>query len=56
MPASRTTSTTLRPIRKAYDTGVIPKEKLPGLPNSPENFKKGFVQDNSWWVENATRW
>ena len=38
---------------KSYDTGVIPKEKLPGLPNSPENFKKGFVQDNSWWVNNA---
>jgi putative spermidine/putrescine transport system substrate-binding protein len=38
---------------KSYDTGVIPKEKLPGLPNSPENFEKGFVQDNSWWVNNA---
>jgi putative spermidine/putrescine transport system substrate-binding protein len=38
---------------KAYDTGVIPKEKLPGLPNSPENFEKGFVQDVSWWVNNA---
>jgi putative spermidine/putrescine transport system substrate-binding protein len=38
---------------KGYDTGVIPKEKLPGLPNSPENFEKGFVQDVSWWVNNA---
>ncbi|MGE0578637.1 ABC transporter substrate-binding protein [Reyranella sp.] len=38
---------------KAYDTGVIPKEKLPGLPNSPGNFEKGFVQDVSWWVANA---
>ena len=32
---------------------VIPKDKLPGLPNSPENFEKGFVQDVSWWVNNA---
>ena len=38
---------------KGYDTGVIPKEKLPGLPNSPENVKKGFVQDAHWWVANA---
>lgn len=38
---------------KGYDTGVIPKEKLPALPNSPENVKKGFVQNNQWWVENA---
>lgn len=38
---------------KGYDTGVIPKEKLPALPNSPENVKKGFVQDNQWWVQNA---
>lgn len=38
---------------KGYDTGVIPKEKLPGLPNSPQNVKKGFVQDNQWWVKNA---
>ena len=30
-----------------------PKEKLPGLPNSPGNFEKGFVQDNAWWVNNA---
>ena len=38
---------------KGYDTGVIPKDKLPGLPNSPENFEKGFVQDVAWWVNNA---
>jgi hypothetical protein len=38
---------------KSYDTGVIPKEKLPALPNSPENVKKGFVQNNQWWVDNA---
>ena len=38
---------------KSYDTGVIPKEKMPGLPNSPENFKKGFVQNVAWWVANA---
>ncbi len=38
---------------KSYDTGVIPKEKLAGLPNAPENVKKGFVQSAKWWVENA---
>lgn len=38
---------------KAYETGVIPKEKLPSLPNSPENVTKGFVQNNQWWVDNA---
>ena len=38
---------------KAYDTGVIPKEKLAELPSSPENAKKGFIQDNDWWVNNA---
>lgn len=38
---------------KSYDTGVIPKEKLAGLPNSPENVGKGFIQDNDWWVANA---
>lgn len=38
---------------KSYDTGVIPQDKLPGLPNSPENIKKGFVQDVTWWVNNA---
>lgn len=37
---------------KSYDTGVIPKEKLAGLPNSPENAKKGFVQSVDWWVNN----
>lgn len=38
---------------KSYGTGVIPPEKLPGLPNSPENVKKGFVHSNDWWVNNA---
>lgn len=38
---------------KSYDTGVIPKEKLRDLPNSPENLKKGFVQNVDWWVQNA---
>lgn len=38
---------------KSYGTGVIPAEKLPGLPNSPENIKKGFVHSNDWWVNNA---
>ena len=38
---------------KGYETGVIPKSKLSGLPNSPENVKKGFVQDVQWWVDNG---
>ena len=38
---------------KSYDTGVIPKEKLPSLPNSPVNVGKGFIQSNEWWVKNA---
>ncbi len=38
---------------KSYGTGVIPTDKLPGLPNSPENINKGFVQSNEWWVQNA---
>jgi putative spermidine/putrescine transport system substrate-binding protein len=38
---------------KSYGTGVIPQEKLAGLPNSPENAKKGFVQSVDWWVANA---
>ena len=38
---------------KSYATGVIPAEKLPGLPNSPDNVKKGFVHSNDWWVANA---
>jgi putative spermidine/putrescine transport system substrate-binding protein len=38
---------------KSYDTGVIPKDKLSGLPNSPENIKKGFFQSVDWWVNNS---
>ena len=38
---------------KSYATGVIPKEKLAGLPNSPENGEKGFIQSVDWWVNNA---
>jgi putative spermidine/putrescine transport system substrate-binding protein len=38
---------------KSYGTDVIPKEKLAGLPNSPENVKKGFTQSVDWWVANA---
>lgn len=38
---------------KSYDTGVIPKEKLSGLPNSPENLKKGFFIDNPWWAKHG---
>ena len=35
----------------AYETGIIPEEKLPGLPTSPQNVAKGFVFDVQWWVE-----
>lgn len=36
----------------SYETGVIPAAKLQGLPNSPQNVKKGFVQNVDWWVNN----
>ena len=38
---------------KAFDTGIIPKEKLADLPNSPENVNKGFVLSVDWWVKNT---
>ena len=38
---------------RAYDTGVIPTEKLADLPNSPANAQKGFVLNVNWWVQNA---
>jgi putative spermidine/putrescine transport system substrate-binding protein len=38
---------------KAYDTGVIPKEKLSDLPNAPGNAEKGFILNVDWWVANA---
>ena len=37
---------------KSYATGVIPKEKLASLPNSPENINKGFTLDLDWWIKN----
>jgi putative spermidine/putrescine transport system substrate-binding protein len=36
----------------AYATGIIPKEKLAGLPTSPENVKNSFVYDWGWWMDN----
>ena len=38
---------------KAFDTGLISKEKMAELPNSPENIKKGFVLSVDWWVKNT---
>ena len=38
---------------KSYNTGVIPKEKLAGLPSSPENVNKGFVMSVEWWLANT---
>jgi putative spermidine/putrescine transport system substrate-binding protein len=38
---------------KAFDTGLIPKETMANLPNSPENVKKGFTLSVDWWVKNA---
>jgi len=38
---------------KAFDTGLISKEKMAELPNSPENEKKGFVMSVDWWVKNT---
>lgn len=37
----------------SYETGVIPSSKLPDLPNSPENLKKGFFIDNAWWAKHG---
>ena len=38
---------------KAFDTGLISKEKMSELPNSPENIGKGFVMSVDWWVQNT---
>jgi putative spermidine/putrescine transport system substrate-binding protein len=38
---------------KAFDTGLISKEMMAKLPNSPENVKKGFVLSVDWWVKNT---
>ncbi|MGE8942895.1 ABC transporter substrate-binding protein [Leptospira interrogans] len=38
---------------KAFDTGLISKEKMAELPNSPENIGKGFVMSVDWWVQNT---
>jgi putative spermidine/putrescine transport system substrate-binding protein len=38
---------------EAYATGVIPKDKLPELPNAPGNAQRGFVLNVDWWVQNA---
>lgn len=38
---------------KAFETGLISKEKMSELPNSPENVGKGFVLSVDWWVENT---
>jgi len=37
---------------KSYATGVIPKDKLASLPNSPENIGKGFTLNLDWWIQN----
>ena len=38
---------------KAFETGLISKEKMAELPNSPENIGKGFVLSVDWWVNNT---
>ena len=38
---------------KAFETGIIPKEKMAELPNSPENLAKGFILSVDWWVQNT---
>ena len=42
------TSTTGPSNTKAFDTGVIRREVAKGLPNSPENVRKGFVLDANY--------
>ena len=36
----------------AYKTGIIPEDKLPGLPTSPQNVANSFVYDWGWWMDN----
>jgi putative spermidine/putrescine transport system substrate-binding protein len=38
---------------EAFGTGLIGKETMAKLPNSPENIKKGFVLSVDWWVKNT---
>ncbi|MFZ5672268.1 MAG: ABC transporter substrate-binding protein [Pseudomonadota bacterium] len=38
---------------KAFDTGKIAQDKLPGLNSSPENTGKQFVYDAIWWGDNS---
>jgi putative spermidine/putrescine transport system substrate-binding protein len=35
---------------KAYDTGIIPKERLARLPSSPDNLKKQVMLKASWYA------
>jgi putative spermidine/putrescine transport system substrate-binding protein len=35
---------------KAYDTGIIPKDRLARLPSSPENLKKQVMLKASWYA------
>ena len=37
---------------KAFDTGIIKPDVAAALPSSPENAKKGFVLDASYWAAN----
>lgn len=46
-------SSTMRRRTQRFDTGLISKEKMAELPNSPDNIGKGFVLSVDWWVKNT---
>jgi putative spermidine/putrescine transport system substrate-binding protein len=35
---------------KAYDTGIIPAERLKRMPSAPENLKQQVMLDPSWYA------
>ncbi len=37
----------------AYETGLIPEDRLPLLATAPENAGTSVYSDPSWWVENG---
>jgi putative spermidine/putrescine transport system substrate-binding protein len=41
---------------KAYDTGIIPAERLKRLPSAPENLKQQVMLDPAWYAtDDATK-
>jgi putative spermidine/putrescine transport system substrate-binding protein len=36
---------------KAFDTGKIPADKIPGIVSAPENVKKQVLIDPAYWAD-----